>query len=174
MCDIGPSIGEVLSRLAEQPKEIAGLTAGLPGARLRRSSGRDEWSVNDVLAHLRSCSDMWGLYMATIVRDDHPTIHAMNPRTWIKRTNYPDLEFAPSFRAFRRQRAELLSLLRPLPKSAWSRTALVTGAGRPRERTVLEYARRLANHEGAHVKQIDGLVHGSGRRTATGARALMR
>lgn len=71
MCDIGPSIGEVLSRLAEQPKEIAGLTAGLPGARLRRSSGRDEWSVNDVLAHLRSCSDMWGLYMATIVRDDH-------------------------------------------------------------------------------------------------------
>jgi hypothetical protein len=154
------TIDQLLTQLAEQPKTIATLTAGLPRARLHRSPSHDEWSINDVLAHLRSCSDMWGKYMATIIAEDRPTIRAMNPTTWIKRTNYPELEFAPSLRAFMKQRTELLALLRPLPTAAWSRAATVTGAGRPRERTVLDYARWLANHERSHVKHIARIVSG--------------
>jgi hypothetical protein len=160
------TIEEILTRLTEQPKEIAALTGGLARPRLHRAPSRGEWSVNDVLAHLRSCADMWGKYMATIIAEDRPTIRAMNPTTWIKSTNYPELEFAPSFRAFAKQRAELLARLRPLPKAAWSRTATVTGAGRPRQRTVLEYAQWLANHERTHVRHIARIVNGSKRRTA--------
>ncbi|MFI4972549.1 MAG: DinB family protein, partial [Hyphomicrobiales bacterium] len=141
-----------------QPEAIASLTAGLPRARLHRAPSPGAWSVNDVLAHLRSCADMWGRYMATIIREDRPTIRAMNPTTWIKSTNYPQLEFAPSLRAFAEQRAELLAILGPLPKANWSRGATVTGAGRPRERTVLDYARWLANHERSHVKHIERIV----------------
>jgi hypothetical protein len=158
--DTALTIDQVLSHLAEQPKEIAALTAGVPRARLHRPPRRGEWSLNDVLAHLRSCSDMWGTYMATIITEDRPTIRAMNPRTWIKSTNYPELEYAPSLRAFTKQRAELLALLRPLPKGHWSRSATVTGAGRPRELTVLDYARRLAIHERSHVRHIARLVNG--------------
>jgi hypothetical protein len=158
MDETTPTIDRILVDLAEQPKTIAALTAGLPRARLHRAPSRDEWSINDVLAHLRSCSDMWGKYIAKIIAEDHPKIRAMNPRQWIKRTNYPELEFAPSLRAFRKQRAELLALLRPLPKAAWSRSATVTGAGRPLETTVLDYARRLADHERIHVKQIQRIV----------------
>ena len=160
------TIDQVLTQLAEQPKEIAALTADLPRARLHRSPSRRDWSLNDVLAHLRSCGDMWGKYMATIIAEDRPTIRAMSPRTWIKHTNYPPLEFAPSFRAYTKQRAELLALLRPLPRASWSRSATVTGAGRPRERTVLEFAERLADHERSHVKQIESIVNGSTRGTA--------
>jgi DinB superfamily len=154
------TIDQVLAQLKEQPETIAALTAGLPRAELQRPAGGGEWSVNDVLAHLRSCADMWGKYMAMIIAEDRPTIRAMNPTTWIKSTNYPDLEFAPSWRAFMTQRAELLALLRPLPKEAWSRGATVTGAGRPHERTVMDYARRLANHERSHVKHIARIVGG--------------
>jgi hypothetical protein len=148
------TIDRVLTQLAEQPKAIAALTAGLSPARTRRAPSRGEWSLTDVLAHLRSCADMWGKYMALIVAEDHPTFRAMNPTTWIKSTNYRDLEFTPSFRAFTKQRTDLLSFLRPLPKASWSRSATVTGAGRPRERTVLDYARWLANHERTHLRQI--------------------
>ena len=158
MYDTELTIDQVLSQLMEQPKAIARLTAGLPRVRLHRSPGPGEWSINDVLAHLRSCGDMWGKYMATIIAEDRPTIRAVNPTTWIKSTNYPDLEFAPSLRAFTKQRAELLALLGPLPKTAWSRSATVTGGGKPRERTVLDYARWLANHERSHVKHIARVV----------------
>lgn len=160
MYDQPLTIDQILTRLEEQPEAIAALSADLPRARLHRPRRDGEWSVNDVLAHLRSCADTWGKYIAIIIAEDHPTIRAMNPTTWIKSTNYPELEFAPSFRAFRKQRAELLAVLRPLPKAAWSRTATVTGAGRPRERTVLEYAQWLANHERSHVKHIARIVSG--------------
>jgi hypothetical protein len=59
--------------------------------------------------------------IAMIIAEDRPTIRAINPTTWIKSTNYPEMEFAPSLRAFAKHRAELLVLLRPLPKVAWSR-----------------------------------------------------
>lgn len=148
----------MLDALTEQPRTIADLTRDVPPARLQRSVVRGQWSVNDVLAHLRSCSDMWGGYIRTIVDEDHPTIKAMNPTRWIKSTNYPMLEFAASFRAYRKQRSELVAFLRPLPKAAWSRCATVTGAGRPRERSMHEYSMWLANHERSHVKQIERLL----------------
>ena len=177
MYDTPLTIDEILTRLAEQPKQIAALTRGLPRARLHRSPRRGEWSANDVLAHLRSCADMWGKYMATIIAEDRPTIRAMNPTTWIRHTDYPELDFAPSFRAFTRQRSGLLAVLRDLPKAGWSRRALVTGAGTPRERTLFEYAQWLANHERSHVKHLARLVGADVRtpvRAASSTRARSR
>jgi len=49
------TIEQILARLEEQPKAIAALTAGLTRARLHSPPSRGEWSVNAVLAHLRSC-----------------------------------------------------------------------------------------------------------------------
>jgi len=89
------TIDQVLTALAGQPKEIVALTAGLARTRLHDPPSRGAWSLNDVLAHLRSCSDVWGKYIATIIAEDRPTIRAMNPTTWIKSTSYPELEFAP-------------------------------------------------------------------------------
>jgi len=62
----------------------------------------------------------------------------------------------PSFTA---QRAELLAVLQPLAPEAWSRTALVTEAGKPRERNVQTYAQWLANHEQSHLRQIERIVN---------------
>lgn len=149
---------EILTRLEEQPKTIAALTADLPRTRLHGAPRPGEWSLNDVLAHLRSCSDMWGKYIATIIAEDRPVIRAMNPTTWIKQTNYPELDFGPSLRAFTKQRAELLGLLRSLSKPDWSRGATVTGAGKPRTRTVRDYAEWLVNHERSHVKHIARMI----------------
>lgn len=160
MYDQPLTIDQVLTQLKEQPGAIAALISDLPRARLHSAPSPGAWSVNDVLAHLRSCADVWGKYIAIMVVEDRPTIRAMDPRTWIKKTNYRQVEFATSFRAFAHQRGELLTLLRPLPRAAWSRSATVTGGGRARERTVLEYGRALAEHEQSHVKQIERIVRG--------------
>ena len=152
------TIEQVLTLLAETPARIEALTAGLPPARLRAAPSQDEWSANDVLAHLRACADVWGGCIATMLAEDAPTLRAVNPRAWIKKTDYPDLEFQPSLRAFAAQRAELLAVLEPLPREAWSRMATVTGAGKPLKLTVLSYAQRMARHERPHVKQIARIV----------------
>jgi hypothetical protein len=152
------SIEEVLSLLVETPTRIATLTDGLTPAQSRTAPGSDEWSANDVLAHLRSCADMWGGYMRKILAEDRPTIRVVNPRAWIKQTDYLELDFAPSLRAFTTQRAALLAILEPLPSEGWTRTATVTGAGSPLQKTVLDYADRLARHEQPHVSQIERIA----------------
>ena len=96
--------------------------------------------------------------MATILTEDRPTIRAINPKTWVKSTNYLDLEFQPSFYAFTTQRAELLALLESLAPEDWSRGATLTGAGKPLQRTVQFYAQWLAKHERSHLKQFNRIA----------------
>jgi hypothetical protein len=148
------TIEQILTMLAGTPPRIAALTAGLGPAHLRSPPNPDEWSANAVLAHLRACADVWGGCMAAMIAEDAPTLRAVNPRTWIERTDYLEQEFEPSLQAFARQRADLLAVLEPLPAEGWARAATVTGAGKVLERTVFFYAQWLARHERPHVKQI--------------------
>jgi hypothetical protein len=94
-----------------------------------------------------------------MIAEDTPTLRAVNPLTWIKKTDYLELAFRPSLRSFATQRADLLAVLEPLPHEGWSRAATVTGAGKVLERTVLFYAQWLARHERQHVKQVERIVN---------------
>jgi hypothetical protein len=153
------TIEQVLSLLAATPPRIAALTAGLVPAQLQTTPNHDEWSANDVLAHLRACADVWGNCIVAMIAQDTPTLRAVNPRTWIRKTDYLEQEFQPSLHAFATQRTDLLAVLEPLASAGWSRAATVTGAGKVLERTVHTYAQWLAGHERPHVKQIERIVN---------------
>jgi uncharacterized damage-inducible protein DinB len=148
------SIDTILERLAETPRRIAALTAGLTSAQLHAAPGPEEWSANDVLAHLRACADVWGAHIEAILAEDEPTRQGVNPRTWITKTNYLDQKFRPSLRSFTQQRTELLALIEPLPSRAWSRTATVLAWNVPFRRTMVSFAEHLARHERTHLKQF--------------------
>ncbi|HUS16011.1 MAG TPA: DinB family protein [Chloroflexia bacterium] len=149
---------QILTLLADAPARLAALTAEVPAAHLQTPPRPEEWAAVDVLAHMRACADQWGGAIAAILAQNHPTLRAINPRTWIEQTDYPQQAFADSLAAFTRQRRALLALLEPLGPGEWARGATVTGAGKPLERTVQFYAGWLARHERPHVKQIARLV----------------
>lgn len=148
------TIEQMLEMLETHPRRIAAATKGVSATRLRRDKVLGEWTAVDILAHLRACSDALGDVIPDIVRGGKP-MRAVNPRSLIRRTNYRELEFAPSFRAFVRQRARRVRYLKALPRSDWARSRLFTGMGTPRERSVLFYAEWLAGHERAHVRHIE-------------------
>ena len=154
------TIEQILTMLAAGPRRISALTASLSPAQLRTASSTDEWSANDVLAHLRACNEVWGgYYIMTILAQDKPTIKAINPRTWIKNTDYLEQEFQLSLRAFTKQRRKLLAVLEPLPPRDWTRTNTLIGAGKPLQQTLISHADGLARHERAHLKQIERIVN---------------
>jgi hypothetical protein len=99
---------QLLAALTEGPPRIAEYTAGFTKAQLHAEPGPGKWSANAVLAHLRSCADVWGDCIARILDEDKPTFRAVNPRTWITKTDYPEQEFQSSLRAFTTQRTALL------------------------------------------------------------------
>ena len=149
---------QIINLLETLPQRMAELTGGLTSAQLQDRSVPDTWSMNEILAHLRTCADVWGGCIQTIVTEDRPVIRAVNPRTWARSTNYEELAFRQSFAAFTSQRTDLLAFLRPLTPGQWARTATVTVAGRPFERTPLYYGQWLAEHERSHVKHIEHMV----------------
>jgi len=154
------TIEQVLTTLAETPPRLAALTAGLAPAQLLAAPSSGAWSARDVLAHLCACSDMWGKYMRMIIAEDRPTYRGVNPRAWIKKTDYLEQEFQPLFQAYAAQRTELLAVLQPLPPAGWTRTGTVIDmVGKQFERTVYYYAHWLAHHERPHIKQMERIVN---------------
>lgn len=147
--------------LAATPPRIAALTAGLGPAQLRSAPPEGGWSANEVLAHLRACADVWGDCIAAMIAHDRPTLRAVDPRTWIRQTDYLEQACEPSLHAFAAQRTALLAVLEPLAPEGWSRAATVTGAGRVLERTVLSYAQWMARHERPHLKQLEHIWRAS-------------
>lgn len=154
-----PPPEQILTMLQATPSRIATLTAGLSPAQLRTAPVEGTWSANDVLAHLRSCADMWGKCILEIGIERKPTLRAVNPMTWLRQTNYLELEFKPSLRAFTRRRTQLLKILTTFTPKDWERSATVTGAGKPLQRSVHVYAEWLATHERQHFRQFQRIAN---------------
>jgi hypothetical protein len=71
-------IGKVLKLLAKTPRRIASMSKGVENARLHFRPGEKVWSANDVLAHLRSCADVWGKSITAMLAQDHPTLRYLS------------------------------------------------------------------------------------------------
>jgi hypothetical protein len=151
-------INEILSLLAEMPRRLVSMTQGLENARLYSKAEEESWSVNDILAHLRACADVWGKSILAMISQDHPTIRYVSPRTWLRKTDYPAQEFYGSLHAFTEQRNDLLKSLTSLANEDWVREATFTGTTRGREQTIFSYARRIVDHEAQHLDQIERIL----------------
>ena len=148
---------ELTKALAAIPKQIAGIIAGYDEARLTWHPDAKTWSVSDVLAHLRSCAEMQGKWIAAMLDRDNPTLRAVSPRSAFRK--YVDRDFAASLKEFTAERAALVKRLRGLDEASWTRTLTFTGAS-PRRTiaTVTACAWGLVQHELDHLQQVRDLL----------------
>ena len=147
-------IEKYLGIIAETPLRIGQAAKGLDEARLQFKPEGKSWSVNDILAHLRSCADLWTHSIYAILAENEPVFSDINERKWAKVTRYAELSFNESFRAFSLQRENLLRVLKALPFESWERSAIIF----ERKHTVFTQVRRMAKHEGEHCDQIEELL----------------
>jgi hypothetical protein len=148
----------LLKSLTDTPQRIVFASRDLENARSQFRPDANAWSANDILAHLRACADVWGKSILAMITQDHPTLRYISPLTWIRKTDYLELEFHQSLVAFTRQREELAKALEPLAIADWSRGATFTATTRGREQTVLSYVQRMTQHENEHCEQIEALL----------------
>jgi hypothetical protein len=147
-------IAQILSLLADTPRRIAQAASGQEPARLALPQVTGEWSVGEILAHLRGCADVWSETIRAMLREDNPTLVLRAPREWVRKKGYNRLDFNSSFQVFKTERDDLLRVLSALPLVSWERGGLVGG----RWHTVFSQARRLAEHEQVHCQQIEDLL----------------
>ena len=153
------AVDAIMAILPATVPRITELTEGLTRADLHAAPSPGEWSVNDVLAHLRACQEVLGGIVVRILAEDHPAWKGMSPRTWQRRSGYHEWEFRPALEAFAEQRAEFLAVVEPLVPADWQRTASVTGmVGDVHEYTAQFYGDWLAGHERAHLKKLPRVI----------------
>jgi len=143
-------IKKYLGVLSETPERIMQVTKDLDEARLQFKADNKAWSVNDILAHLRSCADLWSHSIYAMLAENQPVFSDINERKWAKVTRYAELPFAQSFQAYSMQRENLLRVLKALQFESWERSAVIF----ERKHTVFTQVRRMAKHETEHIKQI--------------------
>ena len=78
----------------------------------------------------------------------------VSPRGWIKKTDYLQLSFHETLRAFSQERVVLVRTLSKLSASGWARGATFSATTLGRKATVLSYATRIADHEVRHLDQL--------------------
>ena len=147
-------IEKYLAVLSETSLRVGRAAKDLEEARLQRKADPNSWSVNDILAHLRSCADLWTHSIYAMLAQNEPTFSDINERKWAKVTRYAELPFHESFQVFSSQRENLLRVLKDSPFDAWERSAVIF----ERKHTVFTQVRRLAKHETEHVEQIEDLL----------------
>ena len=140
--------------LSETVSRLEQAVNGRDEARLQFRADKTSWSVNEILAHLRSCADLWTHSIYAMLAENEPTFSDINERKWAKVTKYAELPFRESFQAFSLQRQNLLRVLKALPFEAWERSAIIF----ERKHTIFTQTRRMAKHEMAHLEQIENLL----------------
>ena len=147
-------IDKALALLTETPIRIADAIEGIDKSILQTKRDRQSWSINDILAHLRSCADLWAHSIYAMLAENEPMFSDINERKWAKVTRYAEIPFHDSFQVFSLQRESLLHVLKALSFEAWERSAIIF----ERKHTVFTQTRRMAKHEQEHCQQIMSLL----------------
>jgi hypothetical protein len=145
----------LLHRLGQTAERMERATQDLPAARLVEPPAPGEWSLNEILWHIRAQSDVYGEHISRILNEDSPAWRHVSPRARMKKSRYDLLPFAESFASFTRQRTSLVALLGSIAPEAWERFALVRVEKRESRLTLLERVWGMANHEDVHCHQFE-------------------
>jgi hypothetical protein len=159
MKSVSEDISRILALLIQAPLRLEKVTRDVQTMRLHLRSDGEPWSVNDILAHLRACADVWGNSIMAMITRDNPILPYVSPRSWMRKPSYLEPEFAAALASLSQERQKLVKVLVDLDEAGWVRRGTFTRTSpRQRDQTVASYCERIVNHEQAHLEQIEALL----------------
>jgi len=159
MKPVSEATQRILELLTHAPLRVEKAARGLQTTRLHVRTDVEPWSVSDILAHLRACSDVWGASIIAMLTRDNPTQRYVSPRASMQKPTYLEQAFDGALESFTQERQKLVKALADLDEAGWVRCGTFTGTSpRHRNQTVLSYSDRIVNHEQPHLDQIESLL----------------
>lgn len=143
---------ELIETLAATPETLTGLLRGIDEAQARSAKGGDEnWSVIEVLCHLRDAEEI-GLSRMQAMRDEnYPSIPGWDQNALALERKYAEADLAPALAAFTETRAAYVAALKALTPAEWERTGQHNDTG---DITILTHALHRSYHDAIHCSQI--------------------
>jgi hypothetical protein len=143
---------ELIEALRATPDVLAALLRGVSQAQAQAARGGDEnWSVVEVVCHLRD-AEAHALNRMRAIRDqDNPAISGYDQEALAREHNYAASDLAEALDAFLARRAEHLADLAALSPAQWERQGQHTQHGPV---TIQNHTLHTAWHDAVHLAQI--------------------
>jgi hypothetical protein len=145
-------IDELLFRLSDVPLRIARAVEGYDETELRTVSVEGEWSVVDILAHIRASDEIIAHRAYVLLIRDNPTLLAYDERHWAEVARYALVDFRSSLALYVLRRAELVNMLRYTNLENWQRTGLHEVRGPV---SLFDIVTSMVEHEEEHCTQLE-------------------
>jgi HAD superfamily hydrolase (TIGR01549 family) len=143
--------------LRATPAALDSLTAHIPHSYWTYQPDPDEWSLTEILCHLRDVDQEVNLpRLKKVLRESNPFLAGMDTDPWAAERQYKFQDGKAASKDFTRYRLEILSILEQLSTEDWDRPARHAIFG---PTLLLELVSIVAGHDRLHLRQISNTLH---------------
>jgi hypothetical protein len=147
---------EALQWLEKTPKTVKDLIAGLPEEDLSRDIMEGEWSIREILTHLRDAQGVLDFRVNLLIKEDDPIIESKAVFEWAKsESESPEISF-DIFETYYASRLKTLEALQSIALKDWWREGRHEEFGKVSIKQQTSY---FATHELTHLPQIESLIN---------------
>ena len=145
---------DLIERLNTNSAALRSELAGLPEAALARRPSELEWSIKEIVGHLRDHAQFLHRRLYMMIKLEEPRLEAYDQEALV-RDRHPQAEpIEQLLGEFSAQRGETLNMLGELVHWNWARTGHHEELGRISIRQLVD---RAVAHDEAHLAQIRSL-----------------
>jgi len=141
----------ILAILRSTPAALNHFTTGLPADAWNARTRAGEWSLGEILCHLRDVEAEVNLpRLRKVLQEDNPFIAGQDTDRWAQERGYIHQDGARALQRFSATRQRLIKSLEKLEPQEWQRSARHTIFGPTRLHELMEI---VAGHDRLHVRQ---------------------
>lgn len=143
---------DLLDALKATPETLAGLLDGVTQAEARSAKGGDEnWSVVEVICHLRDAEEFFIKRMQAMRDQDNPVIVGYDQAALALERNYKAADLQEALAGFRAFRTQAIAEFSKLTAEQWQRSGQHNEMG---QITIFAQTVHHAAHDAIHCAQI--------------------
>lgn len=147
---------ELATKLAHTVPVIQESVNGLNLAQLRCRIDDSEWSITEIVCHLRDVDlEIHLPRLQSLMVEEEPFMPGIVSDDWVIERNYQAQDPRAALKAFAVARAELLELLPPADSSIWQRRGRHTFFG---PTSFLELCCLILEHDDLHLQQVQATL----------------
>jgi hypothetical protein len=143
---------EIIEALKHLPNNVEAETAGVGEAVLRYRPGEGEWSIKEIVGHLRDSAEVWHKRIYTTASLTDPRFPGFDGEASVRDNAYVEADLRHLIDEMREWRLKTIEVLAHTVD--WTRLGQHQEIGR---RTLKQWAEYMVEHEAGHIESIRAL-----------------
>jgi uncharacterized damage-inducible protein DinB len=145
---------EIIEALRLLPERLRGEVAGLSDEQLRFRSGEGQWSLKEVIGHLRDFAEIDHDRLIRMITQERPVLPGYDQEDLAREHNHQDAALPTILDELASIRRQTVHVLTELVDANWART------GRHVERgtfSIRQHVDHIVEHEALHLEHVRAL-----------------